>query len=112
MLNSLCRSSLIRFIISLGDTAAAAPEPDFWILTRLFFPMVLNWLPTNTLSISISTLQSCDSGRNSEEGQNETKWQFSGTSRGSVAAADGANVLVEDCKLIRSSGENRLLVCN
>lgn len=39
--NILCSSSEMKFIISLEDTTAVAPEPDFWVFTRLFFPMVL-----------------------------------------------------------------------
>lgn len=36
----LCSSSETRIIISFEETEELAAEPDFWIFTRLFFPMV------------------------------------------------------------------------
>lgn len=36
----LCSSSETRTIISFEETEAVAAEPDFWIFTRLFLPMV------------------------------------------------------------------------
>ena len=35
----LCKSSLVRFKVSFGDTLAAAPVPDFCVFTRLFLPI-------------------------------------------------------------------------
>lgn len=38
----LCSSSETRIIISFEETEAVAADPDFWIFTRLFFPMVVH----------------------------------------------------------------------
>lgn len=50
----LCRSSETRIIISFEDTEAVAAEPDFWIFTRLFFPM-MGTFPDKRPGFTVST---------------------------------------------------------